>query len=799
MKNLYKNQRGSMTVYVAVTVLCFIFILTGLFMSAASTREAQLKTIIKIVEAYQKDNERIEEIYAKRVGVIGLDETPGKLDGTGTEDDPYKIESIEDLVFFLNEINNSNHYKDRVVELTRNLDVEEDKSYADPKTEMFKDYNGDNEIKGLKEELMDRSHTGLKFPNGYFSGTFKGNNYSISNIYSNVKISGEKTYYGLLGENKGQLQDLSLFGSINTNGTGLSIRVGIFAGKNSGTIKNCTSNFNTNVNLENTTITDEWPSFYVGNIIGNNEGTIESCTSNGSITIDKKMTLKQNGGSQSDYVGGIVGNNEGTIKKCYNYTEINEKYPNTQFTSSNLTIYTGGIVARTRENTAVSNCENYANVNMYIGSDETTTKVDSSSGMTFYIGGIAGYTEETSNVEGCVNNAQVLSKCNNLDYSHSFELNIGGIVGQSHRGNITNCTNNNQTISEYNNIKSSYEAYTYIGGITGYNYKASISNCTNNEQTSLKYENIISSKRLRCYVGGISGYNYKGSDGIGTTIDVTNNGNTQVECKNNIELTGSGDMRYYTGGVIGNNAGLIKNARNYGKMINDLNITFNTTSYSKFETGGITGENNSTVLNAISGEELVFNFAKSDITDVESRCQIGGIAGYNEGDAYLRNVVNYGNVTCTTKGKRLEIGGIVGKSNNNKAVMENAYNKGNVQVNADSDTSTLRLGGIAGDCEGVYNIVINAGNITSNLKKSTMGIIGGDGHSDTQITKSKYLKISGLEAVEGKDFNGTVGLDSLSDNDAVTWLNEGVQELNPSNNNELKEWVYTNGTISFKN
>ncbi len=66
MKNWFKNQKGSMTVYVIVTMLCYIFILTGLFFTATSVRKGQLKTIVKIIEAYKKDNDKVEEIYAQR-------------------------------------------------------------------------------------------------------------------------------------------------------------------------------------------------------------------------------------------------------------------------------------------------------------------------------------------------------------------------------------------------------------------------------------------------------------------------------------------------------------------------------------------------------------------------------------------------------------------------------------------------------------------------------------------------------------------------------------------------------------
>ena len=63
MKSWLKSQKGSMAVYAAITILCFIIILMGVFLSTASVRKNQLKTLPKIKEAYEKDKENIQEIY----------------------------------------------------------------------------------------------------------------------------------------------------------------------------------------------------------------------------------------------------------------------------------------------------------------------------------------------------------------------------------------------------------------------------------------------------------------------------------------------------------------------------------------------------------------------------------------------------------------------------------------------------------------------------------------------------------------------------------------------------------------
>ncbi len=66
MKSWLKSQKGSMAVYAAITILCFIIILMGVFLSTASVRKNQLKTLPKIKEAYEKDKENIQEIYEQR-------------------------------------------------------------------------------------------------------------------------------------------------------------------------------------------------------------------------------------------------------------------------------------------------------------------------------------------------------------------------------------------------------------------------------------------------------------------------------------------------------------------------------------------------------------------------------------------------------------------------------------------------------------------------------------------------------------------------------------------------------------
>lgn len=69
MKNWCRSEKGSMGVYVIVTLLSFIMILAGIFMNAVSIRKNQLKTLPKIKQAYEKPLENKKEIYDDQVAL----------------------------------------------------------------------------------------------------------------------------------------------------------------------------------------------------------------------------------------------------------------------------------------------------------------------------------------------------------------------------------------------------------------------------------------------------------------------------------------------------------------------------------------------------------------------------------------------------------------------------------------------------------------------------------------------------------------------------------------------------------
>ncbi len=76
------------------------------------------------------------------------DDEPAKLSGSGTEDSPYLIESIEDLIFFSYQVTSGNdNYDGKYVELTTDLNFASSDSYVNPNCEDYGDYGYNGKIK----------------------------------------------------------------------------------------------------------------------------------------------------------------------------------------------------------------------------------------------------------------------------------------------------------------------------------------------------------------------------------------------------------------------------------------------------------------------------------------------------------------------------------------------------------------------------------------------------------------------------------------------------------------------------
>jgi hypothetical protein len=288
----------------------------------------------------------------------------------------------------------------------------------------------------------------------YFTGSFDGNNHTISNLTINLP---NEYYIGLFGNFKpitpgDSIKNLTL---INVNLLGQSTIGGVVGQTVNGSLVNCHVSGNIKATEDD-----------AGGIVGNAETShIENCTNN--------ATIEANEG----YTGGIVGSfYSGTITNCQSSGNIaGDGYlggiagymnnssmiscSNTGHISSNDS-YTGGLAGSIYENSNIRNSYNLGNISgsSYAGgiignANNNCNIIKSYSGGQIYgyeyIGGIAGYAGNNSKINQCY------STSNLNPFGPSYQ--IGGIVGY---------LSNSTLLESYSTGKIS--GYEELGGIIGY-------------------------------------------------------------------------------------------------------------------------------------------------------------------------------------------------------------------------------------------------------------------------------------------------------------------------------------------
>lgn len=244
------------------------------------------------------------------------------------------------------------------------------------------------------------------YGNGY-SGTFEGNNKTISGLYLNNK---ELTHAGLFGhiDTDGKVQNVGVINSYIKDSNSLAY-VGGISSYNHGAVLNCYNTGRVIGNLRGGgvvgynagTVTDCYNegdvsgTSSIGGVVGSNHGTVTDCYNKGSIN-----------GSQA---GGVVGNNTGDVTNCYNTGDVSS-------TGNNV-----GGVAGTNDGD-VTNCYNTGTVNgtsniggvvgLHEGSVTSCYNIGTVSG-TSNIGGVAGVNDGT--VRGCY----YLVGCGGTGYGNS--------------------------------------------------------------------------------------------------------------------------------------------------------------------------------------------------------------------------------------------------------------------------------------------------------------------------------------------------------------------------------------------
>ena len=260
------------------------------------------------------------------LGVIGNEISNG-LQGKGTADEPFTISSQPELFAFAKSVTMGKTYAGQIVSLE--ADIED--SIAEPAGYYV---NNDDQ--------------------GYFSGTFLGNNHSVKVAIdtTSYKTSTYVALFGVVGESA-IIKDLTVTGSVLAKGNYTAGIVGYVRGADGKqvSITNCTNE-----------VSVTSPGNQVGGVVAYaTYADIDNCTNKGAVK----------GGKAT---GGVIGYSYySKIKNCSNEAAISTSFASTtgMYANEGWTVTSGyeqgtGGIAGWAQNSSVEDCSNTANITGYI-------------------------------------------------------------------------------------------------------------------------------------------------------------------------------------------------------------------------------------------------------------------------------------------------------------------------------------------------------------------------------------------------------------------------------------------------
>ena len=558
--NNYSKQRGITLIALVVTIVVLL-ILAGVSISALfgdngimqKAKDAQNKAN----ESAQKDMEQINglENWLNEKTVGSLTPWSGEIadsfsSGNGTEEDPYTIETAEQLAFFASQVNAGETFEGKFVSIIKSINL------------------GNKEFTPIGIGPTGE-HSNEWDWSGYFNGTLDGK----GNVITGIKITQPTMHgVGLIGalQEKGIVKNLNIYEGTIIGDT----RVGGIVGASIGKIINCTN--------KATIIAQDNENTYSGMIVGGivgvvNKGSIDNCKNYGNVTAkDDSLTT-----GKGKFAGGIVGQayvceeEDITISNCTNIGTIIAIYQNV-----------GGIVGCSMRKEGSTNKVIIKNCN---NSGKVSTG-DSEKLVTAAAGGIIGWINTETIIDGCTNSGDITATKGQL----------GGIVGVQDAGNggIQNCTNSGNVTTPNSiagGIIGSIKVDTIIenctnsgnvtattgtaGGILAKQYVGTIKKCTNNGEITTAVGS-----------GGIVGHTV---DGI--IEDCINNGKIIAESQQ-------------VGGIAGRQeAGEISNCTNGGEIVSNA-------SKGRGISGGIVGLQSGGSINSVYNSGLVKTKSYSEDT-----------------------------------------------------------------------------------------------------------------------------------------------------------------------------------------
>ena len=502
-KSLKRKEQGITLIALVITIIVLL-ILAGVSIAMLTgdngilSQAQRAKNETERAQANEtSDLANIESLineYQSNINIPQVtDERPGELEQEDAN--TLVINSIEDLVFFSNDVTNGTTYEGKTVKLGVNLDFNSDKSYVNPNSTDFDKYGYNEPLKQALTTGSGFSPIGSQDGTNSFYGTFDGNNKVICSLYINMN-SEENRVAGLFSVSYGEIRNLGL---VNANITAKATVVGVggIVGNSYNSIYNSYVTGNINATASSWTP--------VGGLCGilHGNSNIENCYNLANIEC---RNTREEYGYANITCGGIVGQLEDeqvNINKCFNKGNINVDGEKNQAIS-------GGIIGSVNSsNSEIKNCYN-------------TSKIYGKSEADISVGGIIGRLASKNNISFCYNQGEISGDAGTIR--------IAGIVGIF--------DNNVEIRNIYNIGKIKIEDINQqgcVGGIAGISNEVVNSNITNAYNTGI----IEIQNKNTQFIGSIIGktssvmfdecYYLKGTYDVGVGGSETSTGVTELD------------------------------------------------------------------------------------------------------------------------------------------------------------------------------------------------------------------------------------------------------------------------------
>lgn len=174
------------------------------------------------------------------------------------------------------------------------------------------------------------------------------------------------------------------------------------------------------INMTNLTISVSYTgTIYVGGLVAQNHGTICECSTTGNINLDGNGK-DQDANVYRNYTGGLVGYNYGKINDCFstcNITTTALSYGPSNWAGYG-SCYNGGLVGYARTGSDISNSYATGTIN---GKAHTTTSATTG----VYAGGLVGYVEDNCTIKYCFATGSITANATGTN----SQRRVGYIVG----------------------------------------------------------------------------------------------------------------------------------------------------------------------------------------------------------------------------------------------------------------------------------------------------------------------------------------------------------------------------------